>query len=279
LNYKTKGRRRNIGISPAISTVIVTGIIVALVTVAVTYASDLLVVRLAESEFNSAKQFMQTFALQIDNVAWTIGRTETSHYSSRYGQITFETALNYTIYVNSTTTPSDWEELYSNTTGILCFNMPVTYYSMGNNHFDQLYPSFNSGFLLDGASAPSAKVFSVEKIPMTDGSFLRVALMPALRMVNLTVGGTNYVRLYLPMLSETDVPEQSQSVTMTGESVSKLGESITAFKIEVSFPKEDDGFDNFFFNFPQLVEQVSFAEETVLDLYVGELNVGVGLHA
>ena len=278
MGLRDNGRRRDKAVSPAISTVIVTGIIVLLVTVAVTYASDLLVFRLAESEFNSAKQFMQTFALQIDNVAWTIGRTETSHYSGRYGQIAFNMALNYTIYI-TTTNPYDWEEFYSNTTGILCFNMPVTYHSMGNNHFDQLYPSFNSGFLLDGASAPSAKVFSVEKLPMTDGSFVRVVLMPALRMVNLTIGDTNYVRLYLPALSETDVPDQSQSVTMTGKSVSKLGERITAFKIKVSFPKESDGFDSSFFNFPQLEVQVPFTEETVLELYVGELDIGVGLHA
>ncbi len=269
------GRRRDKAVSPAISTVIVTGMIVGLVTIALSFASNFLVLRIAESEFNSAKQFMQTFALQIDDVAWSIGRTETARYSSRYGHVTFETALNYTIYINTTTQSN--VKFYTSTTGILCFNMPITYYSVGDNYFDLLYPSFNSGFLLDGASAPNAKVFVVEKLSMADGSFLRVVVMPSVRMVNLTIGDTNYVRLYLPILSVGETPKRSQSVTMTGDSISKLGESITALKVEVSFPEAD--FDNFFFNFPQLEEQVSFSTETVLELYVGEVDVGLGVHA
>ncbi|MCK4436104.1 hypothetical protein KAU87_04760 [Candidatus Bathyarchaeota archaeon] len=269
------GRRRDKAVSPAISTVIVTGMIVGLVTIALSFAGNFLVLRIAESEFNSAKQFMQTFALQIDNVAWSIGRTETARYSSRYGDVAFETALTYTIYVNTTSQSN--VKFYTSTTGILCFNMPITYYSVGDNYFDLLYPSFNSGFLLDGASAPNAKVFVVEKLSMTDGSFLRVVVMPSVRMVNLTIGDTNYVRLYLPILSVGETPKRSQSVTMTGDSISKLGKSITALKVEVNFPEAD--FDNSFFHFPQSAEQVSFTTETVLELYVGEVDVGLGVHA
>jgi len=275
MGLRGNGRRRDKAVSPAISTVIVTGMIVGLVTIALSFASNFLVLRIAESEFNSAKQFMQTFALQIDNVAWSIGRTETARYSSRYGDVAFETALNYTIYVNTTSQSN--VKFYTSTTGILCFNMPITYHSVGDNYFDLLYPSFNSGFLLDGASAPNAKVFVVEKLYMADGNFLRVVVMPSVRMVNLTIGDTSYVRLYLPILSVGETPKRSQSVTMTGNSVSKLGESITALKVEVSFPEAD--FDNFFFNFPQLEEQVSFTTETVLELYVGEVDVGLGVHA
>jgi len=275
MGLRGNGRRRDKAVSPAISTVIVTGMIVGLVTIALSFASNFLVLRIAESEFNSAKQFMQTFALQIDNVAWSIGRTETARYSSRYGDVAFETALNYTIYVNTTSQSN--VKFYTSTTGILCFNMPITYHSVGDNYFDLLYPSFNSGFLLDGASAPNAKVFVVEKLYMADGNFLRVVVMPSVRMVNLTIGDTSYVRLYLPILSVGETPKRSQSVTMTGDSVSKLGESITALKVEVSFPEAD--FDNFFFNFPQLEEQVSFTTETVLELYVGEVDVGLGVHA
>jgi len=275
MGLRGNGRRRDKAVSPAISTVIVTGMIVGLVTIALSFASNFLVLRIAESEFNSAKQFMQTFALQIDNVAWSIGRTETARYSSRYGDVAFETALNYTIYINTTSQSN--VKFYTSTTGILCFNMPITYHSVGDNYFDLLYPSFNSGFLLDGASAPNAKVFVVEKLYMADGNFLRVVVMPSVRMINLTIGDTNYVRLYLPILSVGETPKRSQSVTMTGDSVSKLGESVTALKVEVSFPDAD--FDNVFFNFPQLEEQVSFTTETVLELYVGEVDVGLGVHA
>jgi len=66
-----------------------TGTVVALISVALVFANNLLSVRMAESEFNSAIQVMQTVGLQIDDVAWVIGRTETARYSSRYGDVGF----------------------------------------------------------------------------------------------------------------------------------------------------------------------------------------------
>ena len=262
-------------ISPAISAVIITGVMVALITVAFAFASNFLLLRMAESEFNSAKQFMQTFGLQIDDVAWVIGRTETARYSSRYGDVAFEPALNYTIYINTTTQSN--QKFYTNTTGIICFNMPVAHYSVGNDYFELVYPSSNTGFLLSGASAPVTRIFAVEKLPMVDGSFVRVVAVPTIRMLNLTIGNTKYIRLYLPILLEGENPKHSQSVTLTGESVSKMGETVTGIRIEVSFPLA--GFDNFFFQFPQTEETISLAGDTVLELYVGGVDVAFGVHA
>jgi hypothetical protein len=248
---------------------------VALITVALSFASNFLLFRMAESEFSSAKQFMQTLGLQVDDVAWVIGRTETARYSSTYGGIAYKHALNYTIYVN-TTTVSNYK-LYTDTTGIICFNMPVSRYSIGNEYYEQIYPSSNDGFLLSGTSAPTARIFAIEKLPMADGSFLRVVVAPVIRMLNLSLGETNYIRLYLPILSEGSAPNRSDSVTLTGKSVVKTGETVTGIKIELNFPLQ--GFDNFFFRFPQTEETISPSGETVLELYVGEVEVGLGTHA
>jgi len=273
-----KASRRSRGdkaVSPAISSVIITGVMVALITVALAFASNFLLLRMAESEFNSAKQFMQTLGLQIDDVAWVIGRTETARYSSKYGDVAFEHALNYTIYINTTTQSN--QKFYTNTTGIICFNMPVSQYSVGNSYFEWIYPSSNSSFLLSGASAPAARIFAVEKLPMADGSFVRVVVVPTIRMLNLSIGNTNYIRLYLPVLLEGEAPRLSQSVTMTGETVFKMGETVTGIKIKANFPVT--GFDNFFFNFPQTVELISLTGDTVLELYVGGVDVAFGVHA
>ncbi|MDH5494440.1 MAG: hypothetical protein OEY24_01885 [Candidatus Bathyarchaeota archaeon] len=274
----SRRRRSNRAISPAISAVIITGVMVALITVAFAFASNFLLVRMAESEFNSTKQFMQTLGLQIDDVAWVIGRTETARYSSRYGSIAFESALNYTIYI-STNGSEPIEKFYTNTVGIICFNMPVAQYSVGNDYYELIYPSSNDGFLLSGASAPVARIFAVEKLPMTDGSFVRVVVMPTIRMLNLRIGNMNYTRLYLPILLEGEGPKHSQSVTLTGQSFSKLGETVTGIRVVVSFPMKEDGFNEFFFNFPEIEESISLAGETVLELYVGEVDVAFGVHA
>jgi len=230
---------------------------------------------MAESEFNSAIQVMQTVGLQIDDVAWVIGRTETVRYSSRYGDVAFESALNYTIYINTTTQLN--QKLYTTTTGILCFNMPVSQYSVGNNYYELIYPSVYEGLLLKGASAPVARVFAVEKLPMGGKSFVRVVVAPTIRMLTSTIGETNYIRLYLPVLSEGNATKRYQSITLAGESVSKVGESVTGIKVEVDFPLLDFGFNESFFGFSETVEQISLTE-SVLELYVGEVDVALGVH-
>lgn len=274
---KAAENRSDKAISPAISTVILTGTMVGLITVSLAFASNFLLLRIAESEFNSAKQFAQTLGLQIDDVAWVIGRTETARYTSKYGEVAFKQALNYTIYINTTTHSN--LELYSNTTGIICFNMPVSRYSVGNDYFQLIHPSSDGGFLLSGASAPVTRIFAVEKLPMTDGSYIRVVVMPVIRMLSLTLGDTRYVRLYLPVLSEGGAPRLSQSVTLTGKSVSTIREAVTGIKVEVGFPLA--GFDNFFFNIPQTVESIPLGGESnaVLELYVAGVDAAFGVHA
>ncbi|UCH32031.1 MAG: hypothetical protein JSV05_01150 [Candidatus Bathyarchaeota archaeon] len=267
--------RSNRAASPAISTVIVTAAMVALITIALSFASNFLLLKMAESEFNSAKQFMQTLGLQIDDVAWVIGRTETIRYSSRYADVAFNLALNYTVYVNTTTESN--LKFYSNKTGIICFNMPVSRYSAGTSYYELIYPSENNGFLLNGASAPTARIFGIEKLPMVDGSFARVVVMPTIRMLNLSLGDTNYVRLYLPILSEGEALRRSDSITLTGESVSKTSETVTGIRIEVSFPL--DGFDNFFFKFPAVEESIVLDSDSILELYTGGIDVALGVHA
>lgn len=271
---RAKRLRSSKAVSSAVSAVIMTGTLVALISVALVFANNLLSVRMAESEFNSAMQVMQTVGLQIDDVAWVIGRTETVRYSSRYGDVAFESALNYTIYINTTTQSN--QRLYTTTTGILCFNMPISQYSVGNNYYELIYPSVDEGFLLKGTSAPVARVFAVEKLPMGGKSFVRVVVAPTIRMLNLTIGDTNYVRLYLPVLLEGNATKRYQSITLSGESVSKVGESVTGIKVEVNFPLP--GFDNSFFHFSKTVEPISLTEESVLELYVGEVDVALGVH-
>jgi hypothetical protein len=272
-----KRLRNSKAVSPAVSAVIMTGTVVALISVALVFANNLLSVRMAESEFNSAIQVMQTVGLQIDDVAWVIGRTETVRYSSRYGDVAFESALNYTIYIN-TTGPSGQSNqiLYTATTGILCFNMPVSQYSAGNNYYELIYPSVYEGLLLKGASAPVARVFAVEKLPMGGKSFVRVVVAPTIRMLHSTIGNTNYIRLYLPVLSEGNAPKRYQTITLAGESVSKVWESVTGIKVKVDFPLL--GFDNSFFHFSETTETISLTEETVIELFVGEVDVALGVH-
>jgi len=274
-NFFRKNKR---AVSPAISTVILTSAIVVLLLVTVAFANNFLGARMAENEFSAMEQYMQTVGLQIDDVAWTIGRTQTIRYASNYGQVNFQTVtLQYSVYVKQ---GANWVLLLTNTTGIILFNMPTNKYSIGNNYFKRISPSSNSSFLQIGTSAPVDHIFSVEKMPMIDGSYIRVAVAPSIRVLSSTIGSENYYNLYLPYLMAGTSPRLSQSITIVGKNVTRITESgISAINVTVSFPNQALGFDSSFFMFRRLSETLNVPANSVVEVYVGEVKVSLGLYA
>ncbi len=271
-----RGDRR--GVSPAISTVILTGAVVVLLLVTVAFANNFLNTRMAEDEFSAVTQFMQTIGLQVDDVAWTIGRTQTVRYASNYGHMNFESlTLNYTVYVNDI-------PIANYCTGTLMFNMPISKYSVSNNYHQRIIPSSDSSFLQHGTAAPITHVYVIEKAPMNDGNYIRIVAAPSIRMLNSTVStGTevrNYFKLYLPVLSAGSHPRRAQSVTLSGKVVSAITESnVNRIKIRVDYPKTGLGFNEDFFNFDSVEEEVNVPDGSVLELYTGEVIVSLGLYA
>jgi hypothetical protein len=276
-------RRNERAVSPAISTVVLTSAVVVLLLVTVTFANNFLDARMAENEFSAMKQFMQTIGLQIDDVAWTIGRTQTIRYASRFGQVNFESlALNYIVYVDK---GDGYIYLTNYSAGILLYNMPISRYSVSNNYSERIFPSSSSSFLQMGTSAPVSHVYAIEKLPMNDGNFIRVVVAPSIRMLNSTIstGGEapakDYFKFYLPVLSQGSHPRHSQSVTLAGNTVSAETEGdVNKIWIHVSFLKDSLGFDEDFFNFESVDEYVDVPAGSIIEFYTGEVIVSLGLH-
>jgi len=264
-------------VSPAISTVILTSAIVVLLLVTIVFANNFLTSRMTENEFSAMKQFMQTVGLQIDDVAWIPGRTQTIRYASKFGQVNFvEDALTFTIYNGSG--GGTWKLLGNYTTGILLFNMPISSYSVGNNYHERIFPTSGS-FLNKGTSAPTSYVFAVEKLPMYDGDYIRVVVVPCIRVLNATIGGNHYYKFYLPILeSSGSHPRLSQSVTLAGQSVKVKVGSGNAVKVNVTFPKAAQGFNSEFFNFEGGNEAFPVSQGAIIEVYAGEVAVSLGLH-
>jgi hypothetical protein len=268
-------------VSPAISTVILTSAVVVLLVVTIVFANNFLNARMAENEFSAMEQFMQTVGLQVDDVAWIIGRTQTIRYASKFGQVNFQDkALNYTIFVDK---GGGYVYSIGNLTGILLFNMPIVKYSLGNKYYKSIFPSDRS-FLQKGTSAPVSRVYVKEELPMRDGSFIRVIVTPIIRMLNSTIsmGGTtnNYFKFYLPVLSNGTSPYHSQSVTLTGKNVLvKTEGGVNAVKIRISFPRIGEGFGKDFFNFDAEEKVISFSKSSIVEFYTSEVSVSLGLYA
>jgi len=272
-------RKDKRAVTPAISTVILTAAVVVMILVAMGFANTFLDSRMAENEFSTNKQFMFTTGLQIDDIAWTIGRTQTVRYSSKYGNMKFQSsAVNYTFEVYAGGT---WEVLFSNTTGMILYNVPVSTYSISNNYFERTMPSSSGSFLQQGASAPVSHVFCVEKLPMNEGNYTRIVAIPSIRMLTSMIDSpsgtpTNYAKFYLPILEPGNHLYMSQSITLTGKDIIKLVMSgVSQVRISVTFPNVGLGFDNDFFKFDQLSETITL-DDSVVELYVGKVIVTLG---
>lgn len=268
--------------SPVISTVIMTGTIVAILSVALVFANNFLWSRVAEGEFDSSKQLMCTVGLQIDDVAWTVGRTETIRYSSRYGEVVFEpSALTYNVSVNE-------GEPEQYVTGALMFNLPTSRYSITNDYLENIFPVPDDSLTLTGTSAPVARVFVVEKLPMADGSYIRVVVVPAVRVLysSITTGTppttTHYIRMYLPVLSAGEAPRLSQSITLTGKSLNAYTvNDVTSINVAVGFQEGslfDFAFSNFAFDLEEDISVDFGDDDVVLEFYLSEVEVDFGLN-
>jgi hypothetical protein len=280
---KRSGKR---GISPVISTVIMTGAIVAIVSVALVFANNFLWSRVAEGDFDSSRQLMHTVGLQIDDVAWTVGCTETIRYASQYGEVVLEpSVLTYTVSVVADGVPYE----FPNVTGALMFNLPTSRYTITNGYWARIFPDPDESLTLKGTSAPVARVFAVERMPMADGSYIRVVVAPAVRVlyssISTSVSSTYYVRMYLPVLAAGESPRLSQSITLTGNSVeAHTINEVTSISVTVDFPREasPENFDSAFFNFPYNSEDIpvptSGYDNVVFELYLSEVLVEFGVN-
>jgi len=256
-----------------------TAAVIVMILVAMSYANNFLGSRMAENEFSTNRQFMLTTGLQIDDIAWTIGRAQTVRYSSQYGNMRFQSpAVNYTFEVYD----GSWTTLFNITTGMILFNIPIDAYSIGNNYFERVLPASNGSFLQEGPSAPVSQVFCVEKLPMNDGSYTRIAVIPSIRMLNSTISGplgtsTNYAKFYLPVLEQGNHRYLSQSITMTGNDIIKIvGSGVDTVRINVTFPNAASGFESTFFNFDHISETKTLSSGSVVEFYVGKVIVTIG---
>jgi len=284
----TRNNRRSLSrdkraVSPAISTVVLTAAGIVMILVAMSYANNILNLKIALNEYSTNKQFMQTTAQQIDDIAWTVGRTQTVSFSNKYGNMQFQAeALNYTFRVH---TSSGWENLtLTGKTGIILYNMPVGSYSLGNNFFQRLPSNATSSFLLSGSTAPISQVICVQKVPMNDGTFSRIALVPNMRMLTSTVTSTNYFKFYLPDIENGTNLYRSQSITLTGNGITKITRNgVDQVSISVSFPKAASlGFDSSFFNFNTTTITLNASStpklpaNSVVEFYIGKVVVAIG---
>jgi hypothetical protein len=261
-----------------------------MVLVAMAYATNFLDAQMAGNEFSSNEQFMQTMGLQIDDVAWTIGRTQTTQYTVKFGHMTFVPAvINYTFDIINNTA---WNSNVLNcTTGMIIYNMPVSYYSLGVNYSARILPVSNGSFLQQGASAPVSQVFAREQVPMANGTYSRIVVVPTVRLLNSTMttqqGTFTDFKFYLPFLVSGSSPHLSQSVTLTGTNIGRVIVTVPSLtgtvKVRITAnylapASNPPGFGPAFFTFDhRMNETVTVKPGDLLEFYTGTVVVSMGM--
>jgi hypothetical protein len=278
---RTKRVARNKrAVTPAISTIIMTAALVVLVLVTANFANNQLSYKMAQGEFSTNVNFMQSSGMQIDNVAWTIGRTETVDYTAKYGQVAFApNVLTYTfqIYVGTRVSAT-----YTFRTGMILYNMPTSTYNLGNNFFSRIVPAASGSFNQSGVSAPVCQVFERENIA-SYGSYARIVCVPSVRVLNSKINGESYYEFYLPSLVVGSTPYHSQSLTLTGIGVNATMPTgaitkvqITASAITSPLPLNFNSFSSSFFNFTSLTEPIPITANSVVEIFNGGVSVEIG---
>lgn len=93
-------KRKVKALAPIVSTLILMAVFMLALTLSLTFVQSNLARRSAENDFNSAKSFMRTVGLQVDDVAWVTGRTDSVRYTVQNGDVNLlNPLLNYTIEV------------------------------------------------------------------------------------------------------------------------------------------------------------------------------------
>jgi hypothetical protein len=288
LSKELRSDRR--AITPAISTIILTSAVIIMVLVAMVFANNFMNSTLSQNEYKSNKQFMLTEGLQIDDVAWTIGRTQTSTFSSKYGTVSFEpTVLSYTFEVK---VGGSWQLLGNYSTGIAMFSMPTTIFSLGNGYFELVFPS-NQSFLQEGSTSPVSQVFVSQKNSLGRGSDLRVVAVPTVRLLNSTISTSinqqNYLKLYLPILTGGNNLHLSQSITQTGNDIYKVAKTgVTQIRVNASttvsaqalgYDLGSTGSSSFFRFQSQSITYPSSGSlsPSIVELYIATVNLSIGL--
>jgi hypothetical protein len=273
-------RRSRKAVSPAISSVILTGAVIVLVLVAMNFAVNLRDSKIAENEFASVRQFMQTAAVQIDDIAWVPWRAQTFRYSRTYGTMNFmPNMLNFTIYYRNA---SGEYYLSSYVSGVLAFNMPISKYNVYDGYFELIYPTDSAMvdcFIFTGATAPVARVYAVEKL--STGSFVRLVLNPCIRIVEANVSGKKQYRLYLPILYESSSRGNNPTVTFTSTQIFSNVKEATKIRVVVTTSPAYGA--SFFVKSPQgantiIDEEIDLGGSSTVVFYLSRVEVAVGVN-
>ena len=266
-----KSRR---GDAPIISTILLMAITLLTMSLALNWVNATLTRRNGEADFESAKIFMKTIGLQVDDVAWTQGRVDTVRFASEFGLLQYvPNALRYDVtYIDSTELVVGTSTF---TSSIFMFNMPTIKYSLSDGYYELLLPSTEPNLIDSGVSAPVMKVFARQLYEAGDSDFIRVAAVPMIRMrehtVTVDTSTKSFVSLYIPRLDGKATASKS-IIVLSGKNV--IPQTIlNVKKITVTVTYLDSNYGSNFYNFPLVQPDIILTNPSTVQAFEGVVQL------
>jgi len=267
-----KSRR---GDAPIISTILLMAVTLLTVSLALNWVNATLTRRNGEADFESAKIFMKTIGLQIDDVAWTQGRVDTVRFSSEFGLLQYvPDALQYDITYKDSTDGEVGTSTFKSS--IFMFNMPTIKYSLSEGYYELLLPSTEPALVDSGVSAPVMKVFARQLYEAGDSDFIRVAAVPMIRMrehtVTVDTSTKSFVSLYIPQLDGKATASKGM-IVLSGKTINPdTFLNVKKITVTVTFP--DPNYDsNFFYNFPSGPQDFILTNDSTVQVFEGVVEL------
>jgi len=267
-------------VSPIVSTLLLMVITMMALSLTLGYTQNTLTRKNGETDFETAKSFMRNLGLQVDDVAWIKGRVDTVHITSQYGQIEYVNDVvqykidfidNFGHIVGTKTINSD----------IFMYNIPTEKYYLEEGYYSEILGSVPAEIVSMGVDAPVARVFAAQSNIVGGAQFLRVVMVPVLRVqtYNVTSSGsvTRYCRIFIPDLQPGYSSTLAKSVVLTGLDVkTEIYEAVTRVDISVTFPQLEKNYDNNFFRFGEVLQNIQLTGSSNVEVYSGQVRLDYG---
>jgi len=180
------------GVSHAVSAVIVTTTIIALVLAASTYAYQVLEQHRATAEFECAKESILAFNDALENVAWKPQAARSTRFTIEYGDLQLKP--NATSLIVNATVDGVTETLYNNSTGVVQYYIKNKYVNFGEGY--ESYILGNASTLVVGNTESYGRAL----IKQSSG-WVSITLNYRVRAMRTSViqvnGQTNYVDIWI----------------------------------------------------------------------------------
>ncbi len=225
-------RKNRRGVSPAISTVVITAATVVMVLVSGSYALQLLERQRASTEFDVAVKSILTFDDAVRDIAWDRGGSRSVRFTTNYGALHL-LQQNKSVNIRALEYSAVNQDL---STGVVRYSIPTSYLTFGNGYSS--YILGNESTVVSSTAASVGQALASQEL-----GYVNVALSYRVRVTEEGPSSlANYVDILMirlncatapALIGDFDLVARNTAITSTPLGPFPAGNSTTTISVSV----------------------------------------------